>query len=168
VRQQASAPAHSPDIAPWAVPLRATMEVLCDGPVDARGAAGLGGFGQFGGVQLFGLDREYGAPHLSATALAGQKCDTYAPSGWQPPAGWGGRTRWEQTSPGMSRRWSRTSLVSSLAMQWWGWSLCEARCGFLFKRRHRGESLAGTEESSIRNGVCHRTDRRRHPPNNAS
>ena len=39
-------------------------------------------------------------------------------------------------------------------MQWWGSFLYKARCDFLRKKRHQGESLAGTEESSIRDGVC--------------
>ena len=47
----------------------------------------LDGFGQFGGVQFFGLERECGAPQLSTIFLADQKCDTFAPSRWQ-PHGW--------------------------------------------------------------------------------
>ena len=39
----------------------------------------LDGFGQFGGVQFFGLERECGAPQLSTIFLADQKCDTFAP-----------------------------------------------------------------------------------------
>jgi len=48
-----SAAARSPNIALCDLALRALLEVLCDGPVDARLAARLNGFGQFGGVQFF-------------------------------------------------------------------------------------------------------------------